>query len=1307
MRIKKQMAYLKDSSLSQIIIIIATLIMLFLGLWQIDNWYEARLLTEARATMQRRLIPYGDALTLHINQRFAQLEGLAAFAMANPTRDDLDKSFTAFATGLRAGRSDIRAIQIFPSEGSVYVYPITGNEAILGRTLNDLINDERPEIRADVQQALETRQITTSGPYELRQGGLGLLARLAVFQNDALWGITVIILDIPQLLSETGISTPPAHTEMSLIDARGRPLVGSEDILTDNPVSYEIKLPDEIWTLAMVPSEGWKSAYHESLFVFRVASLATAILLFSIIYLTINRQTKLTRAVRERTAALTESHNRYRILFESNSDALFVLDAKGQIVDVNHAACLEYGYERAEFLTMTVSDLAAPDLRDKAPVRVATALVGQTRFEWRHRRKDGTEFPVEISAQPFMLQNQSYILSSVRNISERYQAEKALRLSEERLRLSTEMAGVAVWEYDLIANQMARTANHDQLYGLEQQETWVIDTFLKATHPADREQSNAIIQEAVAPGGPDRYQFDFRVIWPDQSVHWLAVTGEIAQRDAQGHGILVRGCLMDITERKRIEQALRESETRYRLLIEHSPYAIGVHQDGVLVFVNSAAVRLLGATSEAELIGKAITEIIHPDSLESAQDRISRMLQGETGLYPTEDRYVRLDGIVVPVEVSAAPLTFGGRPAVQVIALDISERKQAEEALRKALEQLRLTVNAANVGLWDWNLLTNEVYFSPEWKRQIGYEEHEITNDFSEWQSRVHPDDVESALATVQSYLANPYPNYKNEFRFRHKDGTYRWILAQASLIYDDNQRPVRMVGVHIDITDRKIAEEALRLSEEKFSSAFHVGPAAITITRIADGKFIDANQSFCDLFEFSRDEVVGHTSTELNMWTPEERAKLIKKQLETGGLQNYELVAQSKSGRPINLLFSSKELVINGEACHLTTLIDITDRKKAEQALIESEQRYRTLFENMNTGFVLFEVVQDEQGTPVDLIILAANEGFAATTGLNIQEVIGKRLTNVLPGIENDSADWIGTYGKIAVTGEAQRFEQGSELLGYYYSIAAFQAGPKQCAVTFSDITERKLAENALQRLNEELEQRVAERTAQLEAKTHELETFNYSVSHDLKAPLRGIDGYSRLLLEDYMDQLDDDGRTFLRNIRTATDQMHQLIDDLLAYSRLERRDLSKARVNIQELIRTLLAEYTAEKQTRNIVVNVKVPCHTLATDPEGLAMALRNLIENAFKFTRDTANPVIEIGGRNTETSCIIWVRDNGIGFDMRYHDRIFEIFQRLHRAEDFAGTGIGLAIVRKAIERMGGRVWAESEVGHGATFYLEIPR
>lgn len=252
-----------------------------------------------------------------------------------------------------------------------------------------------------------------------------------------------------------------------------------------------------------------------------------------------------------------------------------------------------------------------------------------------------------------------------------------------------------------------------------------------------------------------------------------------------------------------------------------------------------------------------------------------------------------------------------------------------------------------------------------------------------------------------------------------------------------------------------------------------------------------------------------------------------------------------------------------------------------------------------------------------------------------------------------------------------------------------------------------RQQARKLLDKLNAELEQRVEDRTAALDAKSKELEVFAYSVAHDLKAPLRGIEGYSRLLMEDYAPKLDDDGQMFVETIRRSTTEMNQLIEDLLDYSRLERSELKQTRIELQPFVKSLLEQTRRESGDRQIDFVMKVNGGHVNADVNGLTQALKNYLDNAVKFTSSRENGKIEVGTEETAQACRLWVRDNGVGFDMKYHDKIFGIFQRLSRSEEYPGTGIGLAIVRKAMERMGGRAWASSEPGNGATFYLEIPK
>lgn len=295
-------------------------------------------------------------------------------------------------------------------------------------------------------------------------------------------------------------------------------------------------------------------------------------------------------------------------------------------------------------------------------------------------------------------------------------------------------------------------------------------------------------------------------------------------------------------------------------------------------------------------------------------------------------------------------------------------------------------------------------------------------------------------------------------------------------------------------------------------------------------------------------------------------------------------------------------------------------------------------------------------------------------------------------------------------MTDDAAFLTRMQNLKGWFYvgctALALFAGLRWALSGLEKEAHDRALAEQDLRRMQGRLERLVAERTAQLESKNRELEEFTYSVSHDLKAPLRGIDGYSQLLEEDYAEQLPTEGRRYIHTIRQATGQMNQLIDDLLTYSRLERRATRAQAADLALLVTQVLAGFESDPRRQRLELTLDVPALPLLTDEESLMTALRNLLDNALKFTRDQDPPRVIIQAAQDGEHCRLSVTDNGTGFDMKFHDRIFEIFQRLHRAEDFPGTGIGLALVRKSMERLGGRAHAESRPGEGATFHLTFP-
>jgi PAS domain S-box-containing protein len=997
-----------------------------------------------------------------------------------------------------------------------------------------------------------------------------------------------------------------------------------------------------------------------------------------------------------------ESGAKYRGLLEAAPDAMVVVNQSGEIVLLNVQAEKQFGYHRDELVGQQVKNIIPEGFAERLVAdgtrSAAEALAQQigTGIELIARRKNGSEFPIELMLSPLESAEGILVTAAIRDISVRRAAEEHLALMEGRYRGLLEAAPDAMVVVNPTGKIVLLNVQAEKQFGYRRDELV-------------GQQVKNIIPEGFA----ERLVADGLRSAEDALAQQIGTGIELIARRKNGsefpieimlspldsaEGILVTAAIRDISVRRAAEKHLALMEGRYRGLLEAAPDAmVVVNPRGDIVLLNVQAEKQFGYRRD-ELVGQKVKNIIPEgfaerliaDELRSVEDALAQQIG--TGIELTARRK---NGSEFPIEIMLSPLDSAEGVLVTAAIRDISVRRAAEEHLALMEGRYRGLLEAAPDAMVVVNQKGDIVLLNVQAEKQFGYRRDELVGQkvkniiprgFAE---RL----IADGLRSVEDALAQQIGT-GIELIARRKNGSEFPIEIMLSPL--ESAEGILVTAAIRDISVRREAEKHLALMEGRYRGLLEAAPDAMVVVN-PSGKIVLLNVQAEKQFGYRRDELVGQQVKNI---IPEGFAErliadelrsvedALAQQIGTG----IELTARRKNGSefPIEIMLSPLD---SAEGILVTAAIrDISVRQAAEKHLALTEARYRGLLEAAPDAMV----VVNQHGDIV-LLNVQAEKQF----GYHRDELVGQKMKNIIP--EGFAERLIADALRSAEDALAQEIGTGIEITGRRKDGSEFpieiMLSPLESAddvlvtAAIRDITARKTAEVHLLNKVEELNR-----------SNEELGQFAYIASHDLQEPLRMVASYTQLLARRYKGRLDSDADEFITFAVDGANRMQRLIQDLLAYSRVGTKGKELLETSSENALgRSLMNLRGAIADSGALVTHDPLPA--VLADEMQLVQLFQNLVGNAIKYQKPGVPKIHISASKNGGTKWTFSVHDNGLGIDPQYFERIFVMFQRLHKREEFAGTGIGLAICKKIVERHGGTISVESKPGQGSTFLFAL--
>lgn len=1027
-----------------------------------------------------------------------------------------------------------------------------------------------------------------------------------------------------------------------------------------------------------------------------------------------------TVAVRQRRE-LEDALARNRAIFESISDGMLIADRQGNILAMNPAGAQFHRVADASDALRHVSDFRAFEFLgqdgrtldvDEWPI--SRVMRGETlrNLQVSIRRRDtGELWDSSYSGTPIRDQHGSVamIVLTFRDNTEKRQAHQALKKAhrEREMYLGQLVAVIDSLSEGLIACNLDGRLFHWNpaalaMYGFPRPEdaqrtlAELADILELSTRehealPLDRWPLSRILKgetlrdEVIEVRRRDR---DWK--------RTFSYSGTFA-RDEAGDPIVAVLTVTDITAQRRAQEELRKTDALLRVICENTPDCVFLKdRDLRLIFVNAAGLRVHGRPAE-KLFGRAPAELHAEPAIAATIEQHDRevMRRGETMEF--EETVITAAGQRTFL-ATKTPWRDDNGNVIGIIGVchDITERNRTQAALRESEEHRRLFIEYAPAPIAMLDREMRYLAVSRRWMSDFNISDGDI-------RGRSHydvmPDLPQRWREVHQRCLAGAVERCEED-EYPRADGTLDWLRWE---IHPWRKADGAVGGIIIFsevITARKEADLALRASNRRLEELSHTLDLAQAFVRTVDGTILVWTAGAERLYGFSKEEAVGKNSFDLLQPGGPQTIREIEEELHRTGHWTGILNQVCRDGR---LIWVSSQWAVHHDATGEPTEVievqqDITERRRAEEVAL----RWQHAFERAELGISLGDANKHR--------FEAVNAAFARQRGYTPDELAGQPIESMYPPEvrsavmaqvrKADGPAGHALYESIQVRKDGSRFPVLVDLT----SIRDDEGHPVSRIAYVLDLTERKLAEAEILNLNAELEQRVRQRTAELAASNQELESFSYSVSHDLRAPLRGIDGWSLALLEDYGFLLDAPGKQYLSRIRSETQHMGHLISDLLELSRVTRTEMQFQHVDLTAIATQVSVRLAESHPDRTIQFAIE-PALTAMGDSRLLQIVLTNLMDNAVKFTSRRTDACVAVGRSEQDGTTVFYIRDNGVGFDMAHADLLFGAFQQLHKPSEFPGSGIGLATVQRVIRRHCGRVWAEAERGRGAAFFFTV--